>query len=137
SLRRRYVRRTPLAAAPIFALLVLSPAPATAQAGAPEEPDHGTDAPPSDPTDAPLLPPKLKHEVQVPYPEVEGEPTLATVLLAITIDETGRVLEPSLVEGAGEPFDSLALDLIQGFEFEPALQDGQAIAARIQYRLAF
>ncbi len=128
------MRRT-LGIAPILGLFILSHSPALGQPAAPNPPAPGAeDAPPADQG---LVPPKLKRTAEVSYPEIEGEPHPASVLLVITIDANGNVTNPEVVEGAGEPFDSRALELITAFEFEPARQGGEPVPARIQYRLVF
>lgn len=131
------MRRTPLGTTRVLALLMLSQSLAAGQQDAPADPEPAPDTSAPHPGEAELVPPRLKREPAVPYPDVQGEPKPVSVLLAVTIDEQGQVTEPSIVEGAGEPFDSSALDLITSFEFEPALDKGKPIAARIQYRLVF
>lgn len=129
------MRRT-LGVTPILGLFILSHSPALGQPAAPNPPADDTESAPA-PGDQALVPPKLKQAPEVGYPELEGEPHPASVLLVITIDVNGNVTDPEVVEGAGEPFDSRALELITSFQFEPALQRGEAVPARIQYRLVF
>jgi len=129
------VRRT-LGIAPILGLFILSHSPAAGQPAAPNTPAEGAENPAGAQNQG-LVPPKLKRAAEVSYPEIEGEPHPASVLLVITIGADGSVSNPELVEGAGEPFDSRALELITSFEFEPALQRGEPVPARIQYRLVF
>ena len=129
------MRRT-LGLAPIFGLFMLSHSTAAGQPSAPSAPAEGADEATGRAAGA-LVPPKLKQAPELTYPDVEGEPHPVSVLLAITIDTAGNVTDPALVEGAGEPFDALALELISEFEFEPALQQGQPVPARIQYRMVF
>lgn len=129
------MRRT-LGIAPILGLFILSHSPAAGQPAAPNTPAQGAEKP-AGAQDQGLVPPKLKRAAEVSYPEIEGEPHPASVLLVITIGADGSVSDPELVEGAGEPFDSRALELITSFEFEPALQGGEPVSARIQYRLVF
>lgn len=128
------MRRT-LGTAPILGLFILSHSPALGQPVNPNTPAEDAEA--AAPETQGLVPPKLKQAADVGYPEIEGEPRPASVLLVITIDVNGNVTDPELVEGAGEPFDSRALELITGFQFEPARQGGEPVPARIQYRLVF
>lgn len=128
------MRRT-LGTAPILGLFILSHSPALGQPVNPNTPAEDAEA--AAPETQGLVPPKLKQAADVGYPEIEGEPRPASVLLVITIDVNGNVTDPELVEGAGEPFDSRALELITGFQFEPARQAGEPVPARIQYRLVF
>ncbi len=58
-----------------------------------------------------------------------------TVLLEILVDAEGRVQECSIVSGLGEPVDSAVLSAVASWRFVPAMQDDQAVAARI--RVAF
>ncbi len=130
------MHRTPLGMTPVFGLLMLSHSTAAGQPNEPSTPpDPHMDA--SDDGQAELVPPTLKRQPVIDYPETEGEPKQVAVLLAITVDETGRVVDPSIVEGAGEPFDSRALRMIHEFEFEPARRGDEPVAARVQYRLVF
>lgn len=128
------MRRT-LGTAPILGLFILSHSPALGQPVNPNTPAEDAEA--AAPETQGLVPPKLKQAADVGYPEIEGEPRPASVLLVITIDVNGNVTDPELVEGAGEPFDSRALELITRFQFEPARQGGEPVPARIQYRLVF
>jgi TonB family protein len=82
--------------------------------------------------------PELLKFVEAPYPEVEPKPTGDVgVLIAISIDATGKVAEASVQESGGAPFDQAALAAVRGFEFSPAEIDGKPAAIRILYRYLF
>lgn len=142
------MRRLLFGIAPLLGSVLLSPSVARGQPDLPPEPGPKPPAPAEvderdEQTEAPgeaeggIVPPELEHAPPIAYPETVAKPAPTSVLMLITIDEEGRVSEPSVVEGAGEPFDSLALDAIVSFRFKPALAEGKPIAARLQYRLVF
>ncbi|HVJ17462.1 MAG TPA: TonB-dependent receptor, partial [Polyangiaceae bacterium] len=65
----------------------------------------------------------------------DAKPAQSTpVLVELSIDEQGRVLDASVVEGAGEPFDTAVLEAVRAFEFEPARQGETPVAVKIRYR---
>lgn len=130
------MRRT-LGITPILGLFMLSHSPALGQPSEPGDTGAPPDAAGTEPAPGSVVPPKLEHAPEITYPEVPGEPHPATVLLAVTVAPSGKVTDPEVVESAGEPFDSRALELITRFSFTPAQKDGEAIAARIQYKLVF
>jgi TonB family protein len=69
----------------------------------------------------------------------DGEPLTApvSVILALTVDETGHVSDCEIVASGGERFDRSALAAVKAFEFEPARRGGVPLAAKIHYRYVF
>jgi TonB family protein len=94
-------------------------------------------SPPAGPA---LVPPRPAGPVVPPYPESRrgsGEAPSVETQLVIGVD--GAVREASLVPGggAGEPWDSVALETMRAARFEPARRDGTPIAARVRFRVDF
>ncbi len=86
------------------------------------------------PAAAPITAPRLSRFVEAKL-DSAARPAAATgVLLEITIDEQGRVVDASVVEGAGEPIDAAVLEAARGFEFEPARQGDTPVEVKIRYR---
>lgn len=110
------VRRA-LCTASLFCALLAPPAQALAQALAPPvllEPQ------------APAVPPDV----------VLTQPV--NVLVEITVEESGQVAEPTLLNTSGNStLDALALDAARALRFTPATRDGVPIAARIPFRFDF
>jgi TonB family protein len=85
-----------------------------------------------------IVPPKLVQPVLPTFPEAErGKNARPTVVLAILIDERGRVMESTVLESGGGAFDAAAAEAALRLVFEPAMRDGVAVAARIPFRFAF
>lgn len=71
---------------------------------------------------------------EISYPE--GASGGGTVVLELTVDSAGAVIDAKVVSGA-EAFAKSALEQARGFRFEPALRDGRPVAARIRLALDF
>jgi hypothetical protein len=85
--------------------------------------------------DAPVVPPKLRVEKSVTYPE--GAHGDVTVRLVLVIGPDGRVRSAEPSGDAPEPFASHAADAVLGFEYEPATRAGKPVAAKIRIELRF
>lgn len=120
-------RRTRVSVAACLSLLML-PAVASAQ------PAPATPAPAPAPR---LLPPVVKREVApvAPADLVLDQP--AEVVLLVTIDEHGKVLDESVVTSASAALDLAAKEAAHHWEFEPATRDGVKIPSRIKVSLRF
>ncbi|MCY1023543.1 TonB-dependent siderophore myxochelin receptor MxcH [Pyxidicoccus sp. MSG2] len=85
-----------------------------------------------------LEPPTLVEPVEPDYPEdaraqrLEGE-----VVLRLNLDAEGRVTTAEVTEALGNSLDEAAREAALRLRFNPARRDGQPIAARILYRMAF
>jgi TonB family protein len=117
--------------ATVAAVLLLAagmPLPAGAQPPASEAVDAGKG----------LRPPKLKRFVEAVYPADKEKAGMgARVVLAIDVEETGRVGNVEVVSSAGADFDAAATAAARQFEFEPASLDGAPVPVRIQYAYKF
>ncbi len=83
-------------------------------------------------------PPVLETFVEASYPEAEkaeGRSAAVTLRLLIAID--GNVADVTVVESAGEAFDTAAVAAARQFKFAPAEVDGSPSAIRILYRYEF
>jgi TonB family protein len=76
-----------------------------------------------------LVPADIPVGTDFPAPEIQ-------VLLELEVDETGKVSEARVLEGAGEPFDTAALQAAKKFSFEPAmLSTGDPVPVTINFRM--
>ncbi len=82
--------------------------------------------------------PELIEFVQAPYPEeAQKAGREGDVVLAITIDEAGRVTGVEVVEPAGYGLDDAAREAASRFRFTPATRAGVPVPVRILYRYRF
>jgi TonB family protein len=88
--------------------------------------------------DEPRLPVLIDY-IPAAYPEraleraIEGD-----VLLSLTVDEEGFVVDVQVLEEAGHGFDGPAAEAARTMRFEPALDDkGRPVAAQITYRYPY
>jgi TonB family protein len=85
-----------------------------------------------------IVPPQVIHSPEADYPHdalaarVEG-----SVILRLTIDTSGHVVEAEVVEPVGHGFDEAAVKAVRTFRFEPARRGGTPVAARIRFRYTF
>jgi len=85
-----------------------------------------------------ITPPTVATYVEAEYPQAaEAAGREATVELEIVVGADGLVVEARVLTPVGDGFDEAALAAVQQFVFAPATKDGQAVAARIQYRYTF
>lgn len=84
---------------------------------------------PAEPT---VEPPILLDGAEVPWP-TDGAGQEAAVVLLLTIDENGVVLESEVVGSGGEAFDQVAREASLSFFFEPAKVDGTPVACQIEF----
>jgi TonB family protein len=85
-----------------------------------------------------LRAPKLKEHPAPLYPEAALKEGLsATVVLELTIDETGHVTDASVLQPAGHGFDEAALAAVKTWTFEPALRGGEPIRSTVQFSVPF
>jgi TonB family protein len=119
-------------------LLVLSQlavdAPAAAQAQSGHRPplptgDQASSSQPSSDIDPP-------RAISTPLAYPETASGAATLLLELTIDESGHVVSARVLDGDPQ-FQTAALSAAQNWLFQPARRRGKAIAARIRYSVQF
>jgi TonB family protein len=97
-----------------------------------------TDEPPPTPARAPVTPPNLTHFEHADYPKEAEEAGLeASVVLVLSIDETGKVTQATATPRAGHGFDEAAEGAARRFVFEPAKRGDKPIASRIKYLYKF
>ena len=83
--------------------------------------------------------PAVKVDAPVSYPIEALEQGLgATVLLELTIDSNGRVVDVGVVESSDPQFNEAAKLTLGQYEFTPALnENNEPILSQIQYRFVF
>lgn len=85
-----------------------------------------------------LTPPRPLTALEVPMPEDAKPPEQAILVrILLSIDEEGEVVDVSLLQGAGEPWDSAVLEAARRFRFEPARLGGRPVAVEIPYEHRF
>jgi hypothetical protein len=133
--------RLPLAL--IWAVAALSPeahAQTSAADGGSSPPEAAPDAGAASPTEGPpanplaIVAPQLIAPSDVPYPE--GAHGDATIVLALTVNAKGAVVEARAIEGDA-PFSTMAEQTASGWRFEPATRNGQAIGAKVRFEVRF
>lgn len=83
-------------------------------------------------------PPVLLEPVQPVYPEEHlQERVSVSVILRLTIDTDGSVLDAEVVESAGPSFDENARAAALLLRFEPGLHEGEPVRARVLYEIVF
>src|SRR5262245_14671671 len=112
----------------LCALLALAlPCAARAQ----EAVDGGVAAPEAVPEPV-LIPPELLEGALPEYPS--GASGSASVLLELTLDAQGVVVDAKVLESAGAEFDAAAVAAAGRLRFAPAMREGVGIAAVIEFR---
>jgi vitamin B12 transporter len=82
--------------------------------------------------------PELISRVEADYPpEAAAQGLEAKVILELTIDVDGRVLDATVREPAGHGFDEAARKAALGFRFKPARRGEEAVKVRILYEYGF
>jgi len=88
--------------------------------------------------DSSLTLPKLVHFAHAEYPsDARSQGIQGEVVLRLTIDTDGRVIESEIEEPAGHGFDEPARAAALRFRFEPARRDGNPVPSRILFRYRF
>jgi len=95
---------------------------------------------PRSPGDSPSKPelekPELEKFVRADVPDGASRDRV-DVVLKLTIDETGEVIDVAIHESGGGRFDRAAAAAARKFQFEPARRGGTPIKSRILYRYEF
>lgn len=85
-----------------------------------------------------LTPPRVVEAPDPDYPPEEvGSGRTPVVVLHVTIDVEGRVVDAHVDDSAGEHFDREALAAVRRWRFEPARREGRPIAARVRVEVRF
>jgi TonB family protein len=101
------------------------------------EPAPEPEAPPSL-APAAIVRPTLLVDAKPKYPEQAWNQQLeADVVVLLTVDETGAVIDAEVVTPAGHGFDEQALLVARKLRFSPATVDGAAVAVQIRYTFRF
>jgi TonB family protein len=84
------------------------------------------------------LAPRLKDHPPPVYPEQALAARISgTVVLELTIDETGHVTDVSVLTPAGHGFDEAAVAAVKTWTFDPATQGGVPIRSSVEFSLPF
>lgn len=81
-------------------------------------------------------PAELMGHVVYP-PEAEEEGIEGTVYVAIKLDQTGAVIDATVIKSAGELLDAAALEAIGKTSFTPGIQDGKPIKMKMVLPIKF
>lgn len=82
--------------------------------------------------------PELTSEVRVPYPpEARKRGIQGAVVMNLLIDDTGKVRDVSLIEGAFAELNAAAVAASKSFQFTPARIQNKPVAVRIRYKYNF
>lgn len=100
----------------------------------PEPPPVATTPAPPAPPHPVLVPPKVEHAPDPPYPD--GATGDASVILRLDIEADGTVSAATPEQG-DEPFATAAVLAALGWRFTPATRDGVAMPARIRFEVRF
>lgn len=79
---------------------------------------------------------ELPEAIETPIDYPEGETSFAEVVVELTIDATGAVVEARVVQGE-PPFSDTVLRVAPKWRFTPARRAGRPVPARFRYRVEF
>ena len=82
-----------------------------------------------------VQPPRIEVEAEAHYPE-SARGLSRDVVVIVTIDAEGHVVDARLAEPTGDPLDEVALDAVRRYEFHPAMRDGKPMRSRIKLKLS-
>src|SRR5689334_12364485 len=108
--------------------------PAQAQdAGSPTSPAPGVRSP--EPT---IKPPDVEKRVDALYPpEALAARREASVVLQLTIDAAGAVVDVAVIDSGGGDFDRAAASAARAWRFRPAMRGDRPMASRIKVPFRF
>lgn len=82
--------------------------------------------------------PRLVKKVLPEYPELARKAEVeGMVVVHVTVDETGRVIDAWIASSEAEIFNVAALEAARGYVFDPALQNDIPVKATISLRFRF
>ncbi len=82
--------------------------------------------------------PDALNKVMPVYPEwAEEQGVTSTVLVTVTIDAQGRVVDASIQKSGGKDFDTAALTASRATRYKPYIDKGQALPARFTVTYQF
>ncbi len=79
-------------------------------------------------------PPRLITAPDVRVPPSTTLPADASVMLEVTVTETGAVVDPVIVRGIDPEIDATVLDASRAMRFEPARREDEAVRVRVRFR---
>ncbi|MBO6934551.1 MAG: TonB-dependent receptor [Deltaproteobacteria bacterium] len=105
----------------------------------PAEPSRSEESPPSEREGgASVSPPRIVRSPAPTYPtSAAGSGLHPTVVIEVTLDDGGHVLEAQVEHSGGQRFDAAAIEAVQGWTFEPARRGDTPIAARVRVAVHF
>ncbi|MBU1636479.1 energy transducer TonB [bacterium] len=63
--------------------------------------------------------------------------TTGKVLLAVSFDDKGTVVEVEVVESLGKDFDTAAVNAVKSVQWKPAISNNKSVACRIHLPIEF
>jgi iron complex outermembrane recepter protein len=85
-----------------------------------------------------VRPPRLVQRTEAAYPPAAlAQRREADVTVEVTVDASGHVTDPKVIQSGGQEFDDAALAAVAQWVFTPAEESGQPVAARIRVPFAF
>ena len=85
-------------------------------------------------------PPQTKTPFQLYYEDIDGYRHLnlrGSILVQFRVDKKGRVTQPEIINTFNDYLNDTILDKVLAIEFEPAVQNGQAIEVDYQLPILF
>ena len=83
-------------------------------------------------------PPRLRSRVAPVYPYDQRKAGLGgEVVVQFVVDESGRVLEPSVMRSSNHAFDAATLAAVARWRFEPGRKDGRVVRFRMSAPVVF
>jgi TonB family protein len=85
-----------------------------------------------------IIRPKLIHSVEAEFSdEARRRRIEGTVLVSFTVSEQGLPIDMRIVKSVGYGLDEQALQAVNQYRFEPALQDGKPVPAPMSVEVSF
>jgi TonB family protein len=85
-----------------------------------------------------VRPPTIISKVEPQYSEEARKAGLqGTVLLKISVDETGKPRDPKVLRGLGLGLDEKAIEAVSNWQFQPGAKDGQPMPAQARIEVNF
>jgi protein TonB len=82
--------------------------------------------------------PKVVRRVNPSFPLTARQLKMdGPVKLAVLVDASGKVAEITVAEGKWVPLNAAAVAAVRGWEFRPAVVDGQPVPALIDVQIIF
>jgi TonB family protein len=95
----------------------------------------------ADPGDGPqpgTFPPALIHRTSPEYTDqAKAAKWQGTVVLSLTVDETGKPTDIAVKKSLGLGLDAKAVEAVSQWQFRPATKDGKAVAAKATIEINF